>query len=161
LDKTVELSESDYDLKKKYDFRQIKITRKYDIAMPKVMCEENTLQQVFFNILENGAQAMAEVRGQRAGGGMENEEGVVPRFTIRVTQEGDMARVEIADNGPGMDEETRKRVFEPFFTTKPVGTGTGLGMSVSYFIITESHNGNITVESKPGKGAKIYHPTAV
>ncbi len=146
LDKTVELSESDYDLKKKYDFRKIEIIREYDAAMPEVMCEENTLQQVFFNILENGAQVMTEDRLWN------EEEGLVPRFTLRVMQDGDLARVEIADNGPGMDEATRKRVFEPFYTTKPVGMGTGLGMSVSYFIITENHGGNITVESKPGKG---------
>ncbi len=66
-----------------------------------------------------------------------------------------MAHVEIEDNGPGMDEGTRKRVFEPFFTTKRVGIGTGLGLSVSYFIITENHGGTLEVESSPGKGAKF------
>lgn len=68
-------------------------------------------------------------------------------------REGDFARVEIEDNGPGMDEATRRRVFEPFFTTKPVGLGTGLGLSVSYFIITENHGGTLAVESWPGQGA--------
>ncbi len=66
-----------------------------------------------------------------------------------------MARVEIEDNGLGMDEDISKHIFEPFYTTKPVGTGTGLGMSVSYFIITENHGGTIEVESAPGKGAKF------
>jgi signal transduction histidine kinase len=50
----------------------------------------------------------------------------------------------IADNGPGMEAETRKRIFEPFFTTKPIGSGTGLGLSIAYFIITENHNGRLT-----------------
>ena len=54
-----------------------------------------------------------------------------------------------------MDEATRKRIFEPFFTTKPVGVGTGLGLSVSYFIITQNHDGELSVESEPGKGAKF------
>jgi signal transduction histidine kinase len=63
--------------------------------------------------------------------------------------------MEIEDNGPGMDEATRKRVFEPFFTTKPVGVGTGLGLSVSYFIITENHGGEMAVESRLGGGAKF------
>ena len=66
-----------------------------------------------------------------------------------------MLSIEIEDNGPGMDLHTRKKIFEPFFTTKPNGIGTGLGLSVSYFIITENHSGEITVESTPGKGTKF------
>ena len=54
-----------------------------------------------------------------------------------------------------MNESTRRRVFEPFFTTKPVGMGTGLGLSVSYFIIVENHGGDMTVESSPGRGARF------
>jgi signal transduction histidine kinase len=61
--------------------------------------------------------------------------------------------MEIEDNGPGMDEETRSKVFDPFFTTKPVGIGTGLGLSVSYFIITRNHKGKMDVISEPGNGA--------
>lgn len=64
-----------------------------------------------------------------------------------------MARIEITDNGPGMTEAIRRRVFEPFFTTKPVGIGTGLGLSVSYFIITENHDGQMKVQSTPGQGS--------
>ena len=66
-----------------------------------------------------------------------------------------MVRLEIADTGPGMNKEIQKRVFEPFYTTKPVGVGTGLGLSVSYFIITENHHGKMSVESQPGLGAKF------
>jgi signal transduction histidine kinase len=54
-----------------------------------------------------------------------------------------------------MDKKTCKRVFEPFYTTKPVGVGTGLGLSVSYFIITENHGGEMSVESTPGSGANF------
>ncbi len=66
-----------------------------------------------------------------------------------------MAYIIIEDNGPGMDETVRKRVFEPFFTTKDVGVGTGLGLSLSYFIITKSHNGKMNVESTPDKGTRF------
>lgn len=74
---------------------------------------------------------------------------------IRIHRDGDMGVVEIQDNGPGMDELVRKRVFEPFFTTKPIGIGTGLGLSVSYFIIVENHGGTLGVVSSRGRGARF------
>lgn len=77
------------------------------------------------------------------------------RLTLRTRCDGDTAQIEVEDNGPGMDEQTRKRVFEPFFTTKPAGIGTGLGLSVSCFIITEQHRGTLSVTSTPGKGARF------
>lgn len=145
LDSIVELASNEYDLKKKYDFRQIEIIREYHPDTPEVCCESSKLQQVFLNILKNGAHAMAEKKGPQN----------VSRFILRVRPEGPMVRVEIEDNGPGMDEDTRKRVFEPFFTTKAVGLGTGLGLSVSYFIVTENHNGTMAVESSPGNGSNF------
>ncbi len=147
LDKTLELAATDYDLKKQYDFKTIKIVKEYADPLPYVPCEEGKIQQVFLNILRNGAQAMHNAR----------ESGKEPCFILRTSheKEADMIRVEIEDNGPGMDEVIRKRVFEPFFTTKPVGDGTGLGLSVSYFIIAENHGGTLDVVSKPNQGAKF------
>jgi len=145
LDRTVALAASDYDLKKKYDFRQIRIVREYDPDTPMVTCQSSMIQQVFFNILHNGAEAMHASRS------LERD----PSFILRVFPEGGMVRVDIADTGPGMDEATRKRVFEPFFTTKPAGIGTGLGLSVSYFIVTENHKGTLSVESTPGEGTRF------
>jgi signal transduction histidine kinase len=75
------------------------------------------------------------------------------RIILRTRKEDAYARIEVEDNGPGMDEHTRRRVFEPFFTTKAVGVGTGLGLSVSYFMITEQHKGTIDVASTPGAGS--------
>ncbi len=66
-----------------------------------------------------------------------------------------MVRIEIEDNGSGMNEETKKHLFEPFFTTKKSGMGTGLGLSISYMIITDNHNGTIDVESEKGKGTRF------
>jgi len=113
--------------------------------MPLVPCEAAKIQQVLLNIFKNGAQAMQEASIEK------------PIFIVRVSYEEvpKTASIEIEDNGPGMDEKTRKRIFEPFFTTKPVGIGTGLGLSVSYFIITENHGGTMAVESTLGHGAKF------
>lgn len=143
MDKTLALAATDYDLKKKQDFKTIRIEKTYDPDLPWIPCEGAKIQQVLLNIFRNGAQAMQEAApdGEH-------------RFYLGLSHEKEtgMVRIEIKDNGPGMDEETRKRVFEPFFTTKPVGVGTGLGLSVSYFIITENHSGEMAVESTPGEG---------
>ncbi len=149
LDQTRDMAGSDYDLKKKFDFRQIEIVRDYEDNLPLVPCEAGKIQQVLLNVLRNGAEAMHEV--------LQKEEGSRPRFVLRLAYErqAERVRIEIEDNGPGMDEDTRKRVFEPFFTTKPTDRGTGLGLSVSYFIITEHHHGRMAVESSPGQGAKF------
>ncbi len=76
-----------------------------------------------------------------------------PVFILRVYKSGKFVKIDIEDNGAGMDEETGKRLFEPFFTTKSVDAGTGLGLSVSFFIVRENHNGSIEVRSSPGNGA--------
>jgi len=73
------------------------------------------------------------------------------KFVLRVKKEVTGVRIEVEDNGPGMGDDTAKRIFEPFFTTKAVGVGTGLGLSVSYFIIVENHGGEMSVESHPGR----------
>jgi PAS domain S-box-containing protein len=145
LDKAMELAATDFDLKKHYDFKMIEIRKEYDDKAPPVPCEGGKIQQVLLNILRNGAQAMREAGTKK------------PMFIVRTwfEKERKMVCTGIKDNGPGMDEEVRKRVFEPFYTTKPVGVGTGLGLSVSYFIVVENHGGEISVESTPGSGAQF------
>ncbi len=145
LDRAVDLACKDYDLKKKYDFHRIKIKRNYAEIPPKIICNSSQLQQVFFNLMQNAAQAMASWC----------EMGNSPQIELTLQPQGHMLLIEVADNGPGIDTETQKRIFEPFFTTKDVGFGTGLGLSVSYFIITENHGGQIEIESAVGKGAKF------
>ncbi|WBF67034.1 PAS domain-containing protein [Desulfovibrio subterraneus] len=144
LDRTVELAANDYDLKKRYDFRSIVITRDYEPELPAVICSTNEIEQVVLNLLRNAAQAM---HAKHYG----SEEH--PEITIRTRSEPDFVRIEVKDNGPGMPDTIRKRVFEPFFTTKEIGVGTGLGLSVSYFIITENHGGTFDVISTPDVGS--------
>ncbi len=146
MDKILELAAIDFNLKKRYDFKLIEITKKYEANLPLIPCEGAKLQQVFLNILRNAAQAMQDAK--------ETDGTFTPRIELRLSQETDvnMLRIDIEDNGPGMDKETIKRIFDPFFTTKPVGVGTGLGLSVSYFIITENHGGTMEAISELGKG---------
>ncbi|MFH2129454.1 MAG: ATP-binding protein [bacterium] len=142
LDNTVELARSDYNLKKHFDFKHIAITQAYDPQLQSLWCTETEIEQVVLNLLKNAAQSFM--------GPDRREE---PRITIRTFKEGDLARIEIEDNGSGMDDKTRRKIFEPFFTTKPAGRGTGLGLWVSYMIVTSNHKGTIEVKSEPGRGS--------
>jgi PAS domain S-box-containing protein len=143
FDIVLRLAMNDYDLKKHFDFRRIVIKKEFDENLPEVRCDTTKLEQVLLNLVKNAAHAMA------------GQEAPPPVITLRAFRENDHARLEVEDNGPGMDEVVRRRVFEPFFTTKEVGTGTGLGLSVSYFIIVKQHRGSLAVESTPGKGTRF------
>ncbi|MGF6272394.1 signal transduction histidine kinase [Massilia sp. UYP11] len=106
-------------------------------AIPEVECLPSQINQVILNIVVNGAQAISGVRG---------------RITIRTGCDGANVWIEIADNGSGIPKAIQSRIFDPFFTTKPIGSGTGLGLSLSYGII-QKHHGRIEVQSEPGVGS--------
>jgi len=137
LEKSLDLASNDYDLRKKYDFRHIDIVREFEQGLPQISCVKMEIQQVLLNVLKNAAFAISQ---KNYGGGS-------PRIILQLRRDDGMVRMEVEDNGIGMDAETRKRIFEPFFTTKDLGLGTGLGLSVSYFIITNNHGGTMEVES--------------
>jgi len=104
-------------------------------GIPEIECIPSQLNQVFLNMLMNAVQAI-DVHGV---------------ITLRTGQEGDNIWVEVEDTGKGIKPEHLERIFEPFFTTKPVGSGTGLGLSLSYGIV-QKHGGHIEVKSEVGKG---------
>ena len=143
LEQIIEIASTDFDLKKHYDFKKIEIIRQYEKDLPVIPCSKSQIQQVVLNLLRNGAEAMKEVV----------EEDYIPRLILRLRSDKNKLYIDVEDNGPGLTDEKQKRIFEPFFTTKPVGVGTGLGLSVSYFIITENHKGTMEVHSAPGEGA--------
>lgn len=145
LDKCIELAATDYDLKKKYDFKQIVINREYAPDSPEVVCSPPEIEQVILNLLKNAAQSIFNTPPI----------GVTPQVTIRLYKKDNSAIIEVEDNGPGVREQFKRQIFEPFFTTKQPGEGTGLGLSVSYFIITRNHNGKIWLDSESGSGAKF------
>lgn len=145
LDSTVALAANDFDISKQFDFRKIRIVRDYAPDLTPLSCYPCKIQQVILNILKNGADAM---KSKQYGDD-------VPQFTFRVYQTANWFVIEIEDNGPGMSKSVRKRIFEPFFTTRDVGEGTGLGMSVSYFIIVEEHQGRLEVDTSPGEFSRF------
>jgi signal transduction histidine kinase len=112
----------------------IEVVKDFDRSLPPVPIYAGELNQVWTNLIDNAVQAM-------------NGHGTL---TVRTSLDGDCARVEIGDTGPGIPANIRQRIFEPFFTTKPVGQGTGLGLDISYRIVVGRHGGDITVESEPG-----------
>jgi signal transduction histidine kinase len=140
VDQALELAASDYDLKKKYDFRDIEIIKDYQDTT-QVLMVSLEIEQVILNLLKNAAQAMTANPPDRR-----------PSITFRLRCEGRYAVLDVEDNGLGMTENIRRRVFEPFFTTKEPGVGTGLGLSVSYMIVTQNHKGLMEVQSTPGRG---------
>jgi len=141
VDTVLRLARSDYDLRKKYDFKRVAVIRDDDPTLGFVYCDKTEIEQVLLNLVKNAAQAMFAAATPN------------PTIILRTGCEADCARIEVCDNGPGMEEKVRQRIFEPFFTTKEVGVGTGLGLSVSYFIVTEQHHGTLSVISEPGRGA--------
>jgi signal transduction histidine kinase/DNA-binding response OmpR family regulator len=115
---------------------KVEVVKGYAPDLPRVLGDENQLQQVFLNIMLNAYQAMPD------GGKL--------RIASRVA-DGEVYAV-FVDTGMGISQENLKRIFDPFFTTKEVGEGTGLGLSISYGII-EQHGGTIEVESEVGVGS--------
>ncbi len=142
IEDTIILIQNDYSVKKNYDFKKIKLVRKYAHHLPQVPCDKGQIEQVVFNLFKNSAEAMAEVK----------KESYKPQVTVTINVEESNMVLTIADNGPGIPEDIQTKIFDPFFTTKPVDKGTGLGLSVSYFIITKNHNGQISVNSSARQG---------
>jgi len=122
-----------YKLKK----TEITITREYDSKLPHINAYGNELNQVWTNLIDNAIDGI----------------GKHGTISIRTRNEAnDHILVEITDNGSqGIPENIKSRIFEPFFTTKDPGKGTGLGLSISHRIITETHQGDIRVYSRPGE----------
>lgn len=145
LEQSIKLALNEYrlqnDLSQKN--RSITVEKNIEKDLPPVPCQAGKIQQALLNILKNSLQAMA----QKSYGANEKSTLSCTLKTIDTQR----IRIEISDNGPGIDPEIQKRIFEPFFTTK--STGSGLGLSLSYFIVTEDHGGELTLTSNEKEGA--------
>lgn len=142
IDQAVEIASNDFDLTIGFDFKGQAIIRQFDPNLGPVPGTANELEQVLLNLLKNAAQAIHQRENDSEPG----------RIILRTRLNPPWAEIQVEDNGVGMPENVRKRTFEPFFTTKEIGQGTGLGLSVSYFIITNNHKGQMEVQSTPGQG---------
>ena len=118
----------------------VSISTVFDERLPWVSIDRNQMKQVFLNLFHNALNAMP------GGGELSIETRQTPRYGLP------FAGVSIKDNGTGISSDNLSRIFEPFFTTRAGQGGTGLGLSVTYGIISE-HDGAIEVESSPGKGS--------
>jgi two-component system NtrC family sensor kinase len=114
-------------------------------ALPLVEGVGADLGRVLLNLFSNAFYAVQ--KRQQAG-----EAGYVPHVAVSTRGVGKGVEIRVSDNGTGMPDDIKAKIFQPFFTTKPTGEGTGLGLSLSYDIVTQGHGGTLTVESEPGQG---------
>jgi signal transduction histidine kinase len=84
------------------------------------------------------------------------EPGYVPTVLVATRALHGQVEIQVRDNGIGMSEQVQAKIFQPFFTTKPPGEGTGLGLSLSYDIITRGHGGSLSVDSQEGQGSTFF-----
>ncbi|MBF0289917.1 MAG: PAS domain S-box protein [SAR324 cluster bacterium] len=119
------------------------VSLEYDLSesIHKIKVVPENISRVFLNLLNNALYAAREKS-------KEHSKGSVPTVKIQTQHVRDSVEIRIWDNGNGIPEANRHKIFEPFFTTKPTGSGTGLGLSLSYEIIVQEHQGTLSVESK-------------
>ncbi|MEA5418195.1 PAS domain-containing protein [Spirulina sp. CCNP1310] len=140
---------------------EIYIEKNYG-PLPLVECYGGLLNQVFMNLLANAIDAIHDRQYSSAPGSAEPDQG---RIKIHTTcLDGEQVAIAIQDNGIGITPDIQGKIFNPFFTTKPIGTGTGMGLSTSYQIITNTHRGRLYCTSTPGMGSTftlklpLHHP---
>jgi two-component system NtrC family sensor kinase len=117
----------------------VEIERSIPSNLPAVWGDGDQLHQVLANLLTNAQQAMSAQSGPR-------------RIRISARRSGKQIEIGVADTGPGIPEELRRRIFDPFFTTKPVGSGTGVGLSISRGIV-DAHGGSLELAAPSSEGA--------
>lgn len=123
----------------------ITIEKNYDKTLKKINVVPEDISRVFLNIVNNACYAVNDKKKK-------STNAFVPLLKVSTHRLSDKVEIRIGDNGNGIPADIRANIFNPFFTTKPSGEGTGLGLSLSYEIITKEHNGEIKVETKEGEG---------
>jgi len=117
----------------------------FDTTLAPINVVPQDIGRVILNLINNGFYAVNERQKK------DKDSGYKPRVTLTTRQEGNQVVIEVADNGTGMPDQVKEKIFQPFFTTKPTGEGTGLGLSLSYDIVTKGHGGAMEVMTKEGE----------
>ena len=125
-----------------------RLTTHFDEKMGVINLVPQDLGRALLNFFNNAFYAVSEKKKL-------NIPGYDPEVTLTVKRIGGYAEIRIRDNGIGIPDAIRDKIFQPFFTTKPTGMGTGLGLSLSYDIITKLHQGNIICQSREGEGTEF------
>jgi len=120
----------------------------FDGSINKVSIVPQDIGRVLLNLLNNAFYAVQEKKAKLNGQ-------FEPLVTVSTKQEGSHIVISVKDNGTGMPQKVAEKVFQPFFTTKPAGEGTGLGLSLSYDIVTKGHGGTLSVQSSEGEGSEF------
>ena len=136
----------------KTQLKGITVEREYGNDVSRIMAYASELNQVWTNLLANAADAINDEH---------RDPGIAGQITIRTRPGEDAVYVEIEDNGAGIPVEVKDRVFDAFFTTKAPGSGTGLGLDISYNIVVSKHSGDITVTSEPGANHLHRHAAEI
>jgi signal transduction histidine kinase len=139
-------------LKDKAERPAIQVIRDYG-NLPLIECYPGQINQVFMNILANAIDALEEANVKRTYQELKENPNLITIRTAMIDSK--WVKIAISDNGMGMPESVQKRLFDPFFTTKSVGKGTGMGLPISYQIVTEKHRGKLDCFSIPGKGTEL------
>ena len=119
-----------------------------DDDLPKIKVVPQEIGRVLLNLINNAFFAVAEKARH-------NRDEYRPKVVVKIKYVGNNVEIRIIDNGPGIPDNIREKIFQPFFTTKPTGQGTGLGLSMSYDIITKGHGGSIEINSQAGEGSEF------
>ncbi|CCO25337.1 ATP-binding protein [Maridesulfovibrio hydrothermalis] len=132
---------------KQFELQKIDFELDLTEKMPRIIAEDNRLQQVFFNLVNNARDAISEKRDTT---GIERKD-IIRISTYHIA---DTVCIKVSDTGAGITDEVRNKIFEPFFSTKEIGYGMGLGLAITYGIVRD-YKGSIEIESTPGEGASF------
>ncbi len=120
----------------------------FDESLPKINVVSQDIGRVLLNLINNAFYTV----DKKAKLG---NDGFKPEVKVTTEKVNDKVVIKVWDNGEGIPEKVRNKIFQPFFTTKPTGSGTGLGLSLAYDIITKGHGGELNVDSKEGEGSEF------